>query len=504
MKTKLLCINIFNFLIYFILFALLQFSNNYIVFPIKMKNKLSHLNDDINSAEDYISFIKNDLVSTNIYFGSPPKIIEIYLTLERLDFILGEGFCLINSESNYNSSLSTSFKKSNTRFTSQTFINGFLSYEDIILYNDFNLSQNITLQEFNFIIGNPSPDIFDIKNNNSFCGYMGLQISSSSDYFEWNSIIYQLKSGRLINSEKWTIYFNQYKINNYDGVLIIGIKGEEYKNILNFLDNTNDEYRSIYSSNTISSSDYGIKFDEIYYNFNNQNFTYKKFIESIFFIDYDYIISNEDYFNSIKNSFFSKYIENDIWFIDKAEKFKKNKKNDLQILNIIFCEKNKFGINDLQNFPKLNFKHVGLNQIFELNYEDLFQETKKYFIFKIFLNENNKRVWHLGRIFLKKYLFVFDNDQKTITYIGINNLNKKGNKNDIKNDNNFSNNKFYLILLLSILIIGIAVVVGLFLGKIIFNKNKKKRANELDDDYEYIEKKNNKNESIGIGFDDND
>ena len=88
MKTKLLCINIFNFLIYFILFALLQFSNNYIVFPIKMKNKLSHLNDDINSAEDYISFIKNDLVSTNIYFGSPPKIIEIYLTLERLDFIL--------------------------------------------------------------------------------------------------------------------------------------------------------------------------------------------------------------------------------------------------------------------------------------------------------------------------------------------------------------------------------------------------------------------------------
>jgi hypothetical protein len=116
-----------------------------------MKNKLSHLNDDISSAEDYISFIKNDLVSTNIYFGSPPKIIEIYLTLERLDFILGEGFCLINSESNYNSSLSTSFKKSNTCFTSPIFINGFFSYEDIILYNDFNLSQNITLQEFNFI-----------------------------------------------------------------------------------------------------------------------------------------------------------------------------------------------------------------------------------------------------------------------------------------------------------------------------------------------------------------
>ena len=40
-------------------------------------------------------------------------------------------------------------------------------------------------------------------------------------------------------------------------------------------------------------------------------------------------------------------------------------------------------------------------------------------------------------------------------------------------------------------IIGIAIIIGIFFGKIIFNKKKKKRANELDDDYEYKQKKNN-------------
>ena len=122
------------------------------------------------------------------------------------------------------------------------------------------------------------------------------------------------------------------------------------------------------------------------------------------------------------------------------------------------------------------------------------------------LDENNKRFWNFGRVFLKKYQFVFDNDQKTITYIGINNINQKQRaKDDIKTNNtNFFKNNTYIIIILAIVIIIIAVFVGIFLGGKIYNKNKKKRANELDDDYEYIEKKSNQNEDIGIGVDDKD
>ena len=178
------------------------------------------------------------------------------------------------------------------------------------------------------------------------------------------------------------------------------------------------------------------------------------------------------------------------------------------LLNIIFCYKNKISMNEIKNFPTLFFKHINLNQIFEFDYKDLFQETKNFYVFKIMLNENNKRFWNFGRPFLKKYQFIFDNDQKTITYIGLNNVTQEQeqkSKDDIQTSNkNFITNKLYIIFILAFIIIIIAVLIGLFLGKKIYNKNKKKRANELDDDYEYIEKKINDNEGIGIKFENNE
>ena len=71
-------------------------------------------------------------------------------------------------------------------------------------------------------------------------------------------------------------------------------------------------------------------------------------------------------------------------------------------------------------------------------------------------------------------------------------------------DKLFKLNFLQIIGLIIVLIIILTGFMGLFLGKIIFNKQKKKRANELDDDYEYIEKKNSKNEGLGIKFNEND
>ena len=500
MKTQLVRKNFNNCLIYIIIIISISLCNNYIVFPIKIKNELKQINENINTASSYIDYIKNNQLATYFFIGEPPTVIEIYLTLERLDFLLGEGFCISNSNSNYNYSLSTSFKKSKSSFFSPTYINGFLSNENILLYNNLNLSSNISFKNMNFISCNPSKDIFDVIDEKSICGYIGLQISSSSEYFEWNSIIFQLKSEGFINNQKWSIILNEKIINNYDGALVLGIKEEEYNNIFHF----NNEYKTIYSLNTFSNGDYEIKFDEIYYEINNQNYSFNKFIQGMFILDYDYIISNEDYFTSIKSTFFNKYLEKGICFIDKQSKYKKTKKSDMQILNIIFCEKNKID-DEFKNFPKLKLKHVGLYQIFEFDFEDLFQESKKYFIFKILLDEENKRMWNFGRIFLKKYQFVFDNDQKAIYYLGRNNPQRtEESEKDIQIEQNSFNNKSFVFIVLAILIILIAIAIGLFLGKKLFNKNKKKRANELDDDYEYIEKSNNKNEGIGIKFDDNE
>ena len=84
-------------------------------------------------------------------------------------------------------------------------------------------------------------------------------------------------------------------------------------------------------------------------------------------------------------------------------------------------------------------------------------------------------------VFLKKYQFIFDNDQKTITYINKTLINDD--KKDIKN--NDSNILILKIMIIIFLIIGF--ILGLFFGKKLWDKNRKKRANELDDDYDYVD-----------------
>ena len=93
MKNKLLDKKLF-----LIITLSISFCNNYIVFPIKIKNEFNQI---IDSGYNYINFIKNNQIATYIFMGTPPKKIEIYLSSERLDFIIGEGFCQLNPDSEY-------------------------------------------------------------------------------------------------------------------------------------------------------------------------------------------------------------------------------------------------------------------------------------------------------------------------------------------------------------------------------------------------------------------
>ena len=134
----------------------------------------------------------------------------------------------------------------------------------------------------------------------------------------------------------------------------------------------------------------------------------------------------------------------------------------------------------MKKFPTLYFKYINFYKIFEFDYKDLFQEIGNSLIFSIVFDEENKSHWALGRIFLKKYQFIFDNDQRTITYIK---SNKTKSKDSINNNNN-STVLILKILLIAFLLIGFGV--GILVGKKLWDKNRKKRVNELsDDDYDY-------------------
>ena len=105
------------------------------------------------------------------------------------------------------------------------------------------------------------------------------------------------------------------------------------------------------------------------------------------------------------------------------------------MINVIICDKSRF--RDINKFPTLYFMHRELNKTFVFNYKDLFQEIGNSLVFSIVLDENEKYHWAFGRMFLKKYQFVFDNDQKTITYIQTINVNEEDNETNDKDNKDF-------------------------------------------------------------------
>jgi len=111
-------------------------------------------------------------------------------------------------------------------------------------------------------------------------------------------------------------------------------------------------------------------------------------LQGQFLVDYNYIISNEEFFNVIKNNFFDKYINDNICFVDKNETYKKSKDADEQLIHMIICDKNKF--KDIDKFPNVYFIHRELNEIFEFSYKELFQEIGNSYVFSFFLMKKIK------------------------------------------------------------------------------------------------------------------
>ena len=112
-----------------------------------------------------------------------------------------------------------------------------------------------------------------------------------------------------------------------------------------------------------------------------------------------------------------------------------------------------------------------MNYTFELDYNDLFilKDNKLYFL--IGFNKRSSYDWTFGIPFLKKYQLIFDQEREII---GIYNLN------EMKND--------YLFKILTIICLVIIIFLVSLLYKII-HKTRKIRANELEENFEYISEK---------------
>ena len=85
---------------------------------------------------------------------------------------------------------------------------------------------------------------------------------------------------------------------------------------------------------------------------------------------------------------------------------------------------------------------------------------------------------------MKKYPFIFDQDKKKISFVKLDKFGNEINHQKNKSKNNYSIKKLKDSFLYSLLFIGI--IIGLFIGKRIWNKHRKLRANELEERFEYV------------------
>ena len=466
-----------SFIYIIIISFIIKLNLSYIVLPFKI---ISH--SKIGNLTDIVNSLSNNKLIITLPMGSPKTYMDFYSSMNEYIYYLEEDSCLYDSKSSYNYFNSKTFSiTKNLSFCSlnRMVLNKCSVGKDkLYLYQSLDLQKTIEVSDFIFYFGNRNKNENNYKN---ICGVIGFELENKPFHFyEYVNFLNMLKKKTIINSYSWYIHYYEktYKINEneyYNGSIIIDIYDKSFYDDFPYF--KNDSYYTVNAKGTESYLSWIFSFENIYYIINNKNYTKNNIYvkEAGIAFENDLIISPEQYFYSIKVEFFNNFLKNKTCFLI----------NEKYIY--IYCNKS-FKTNTT-NFPPLHFKSNGMNKEFILNEDDLFKEYSGYILFMIVCKKNYNKYWILGKIFLKKYNFYFDNDKKIIGLFYKNNIIKKENKNNVLNF--FGKIKWYIFIF-------IGIILGILIGRKIREKNRKLRANELEDSFEYLTNKanNNNNDTI--------
>ena len=329
----------------------------------------------------------------------------------------------------------------------------------------FKFYSDISMNNYNYIPLNCYR--FDL--NDSLCGEIGVDLLTAYHPDVTNFIPQVLKNLNI--SEK--SYAFKYTSKD-EGLFLMGDV------VHNYLDSEYNESNlvSFYSKITaweitldsIILEGYNISAGDIYdYVYVSISPEYEGLVFSEYYID----ILNRIYFND----YFKKYI------------CRNESVSTTPSFTIITCDGNEFGKEDIKKFPKITFPRYRLNFNITFEGEELFYFRDNKYYFKIYKVFSKSRQFIFGKIFLRKYLTIFNPEKKQISFYKT----KLRNLEEINNGS--QNNKKIIILLLFLLAILVFLIIGIFIGKQIFEK-RKKHANELEDNYLYETKKDSENEVL--------
>ena len=478
-------------------FSILKCEDNY-VFPLHTIN-INYTESEL--KQDYLLKIYSNQIYANFIIGSNQEEIKGLVNMSQMGFFIYENAYDCNS--------SKSFNHSNTTkgFYRKNYEEGYLAndtlclvpYDTKIDINNLNIRKCNNFEKVEFSILKSKQRYIE---NNIYDKYaiIGLQQNDNPDALIMPMFIKSLKNTDMINSHTYSFqFYNNTKSGENEGYLLIG--EEELDLDHGFLKRT-------LSNSKNGQTFWNLLFKNIIVGINNSyNNSYDNHLR-FFDIKYAQIIGDLSYIIGIKN--YQSYIRS-VFFepllIKNICKYQNISTND-DYGTYVCDSKSELFIQKYKNeFPKIYFEHAELNTTFILDQYDLFTynnidktDTKIYFLV-FFQNKDDPYVspeapsrqvikrWKLGIPFLKKYKLYFNNEDRIISYYEkfIDHTKGDGDNDDNNNTNLevYSTDYTWLKIGIIIFLLIIFFILGILFHKNIIRLPRKKKANELEDAYEY-------------------
>ena len=409
-----------------------------------LKYRSSNYQENSLDKNDFMFRLLTDDLYFNLTIGTPPQIIATIWNMNKYSFKI------YSSSYNYNQSFTYKELK-NFLYSFDEVKNAFLCEDNFYFFDENNQKFS---SNFNFI---------NIENKNNY-SFVGLQLPDfiTDDLL---TFIKEMKKNDIIDKYIFYILYNKDETNieNPKGKIFFGdyphntkILKEKYK-IENFYE--------IKASNRKKLAYWDILFDSIYfnesqYNKKNNNIKHKQ-VELLGNMQLS--IGTDEYLEFIHANFFDEYIKLNIC----------EQKTILDFTDYIYYKCKKSNEFNITKFPNLYFELKEINFNFSLNYNDLFfiHDEFVYFgiIFDTFFKLKFDQRWKLGSVLFKKYLFVFNQDSKTIGFY--NNIINQNNLEPFNNGTKTDKNNF--IIFLKIFAIFSLFIIILIFFRIILNHFRK-------------------------------
>ena len=458
-----------KFVVFFEIKILIIFINmpyifsSFIVLPFNTyQNHQEDSNKELNISLFFENYYSN-IIYTQIEIGSPKKLVPTIITSNSHGLLVGY---LCNNifdmkESLYDNKSTTFYRESNEIIIYPQYNGGYFAKDSFTFSMDFETNSNnkITINNISFICI-PKESSINIINkkykNNNVCGIMGLSLKYVNYCEEQRNIITNLNKLDIIHNYAYSIYYK----NNNEGFIIIG---EEPHNAIPNIFNENNLRKVNALSEGYDSMEWKTEFTQIYIYDNEMKIKITDTKMAKFAIEINYIVGTNNYRKIIEKYFFEKYLDQNICYYEKIKK---------QRYSVLIC--NNEPNFDVNSFPSIFFFHKIFNYTFEFSKDDLFLKKNNKYIFLVFFSDYDIKYFVLGKIFLKNNLLIFNQDTKTIGFY-----------NPLLEEKKIIDNNNLILKIIGIMMIIICCLIGFYLSKKIYEQTRKRRINEINEQYEY-------------------